>query len=430
MKILVERITNNIPVSWESDKERDEFLESLRDQGQLHAIIVRPLNNVLDGYEVVTGAKRHEAAKLLGWTEMDAEVKSPTDLDAKIMRVHENLHRHNLPWYEAVVLVQQLHELRQEQHGKKEGVGRPKKDEKVWGVRDTASELSLSIGGVSEDLSLARAVATDPSLKNIKDRKTAIKLVRRTAKRMQSETMAAMSEIEIGFDEVFLGDSAEVLSHFPDDTFDVCITDPPWLNFFDPRLTVDERTLPVFKELYRVMKPDSFLYVIVSVDDFVYYGGYDYLDDTGTKQHKRGALEKIGFNIAKTPVFWQKENSLSRRGVRTWEYDRDFEFILVAAKGNPVLARSGNISAFKPFPQVPPAHLIHPNEKPLGLITDILEDCSFKGSVVVDPFGGSGVVASACIVAERRYVTIEREKEFYDGIVARLVKTKERKEAS
>jgi site-specific DNA-methyltransferase (adenine-specific) len=428
MRILVERITNNIPVTWESDKEKDEFLESLRDQGQLHAIIVRPLNNPLDGYEVVTGAKRHEAARLLGWTEIDAEVKEPNDVDAKIMRVHENLHRHNLPWYEAVVLVQQLHELRQQQHGKKEGVGRPKKDEKVWGVRDTASELSLSIGGVSEDLSLARAVAYDPSLKNIKDRKTAIKLVRRTAKRMQSETMAAMAEVEFGSDEIYLGDSAEVLGHFPEETFDVCITDPPWLNFFDPRLTVDERTLPVFKELYRVMKADSFLYVIVSVDDFVYYGGYDYLDDAGNKQHRRGALEKIGFRIAKTPVFWQKENSLSRRGVRTWEYDRDFEFIMVAAKGNPVLARTGNISAFKPFPQVPPAHLIHPNEKPIGLLIDIVEDCSFKGSIIVDPFGGSGVTAAACIKTDRRYVVIERDKNSYDAIAERLTKLREAKE--
>ena len=163
MKIDLTAIQNTIPVSWESDKERDEFLESLKEQGQLHAIIVRPLNNSEFPFDLVTGAKRFEAAKLLGWTELDAEVKEPNDVDAKIMRVHENLHRHNLPWYEAVILVQQLHELRQQQHGKKEGVGRPKKDEKVWGVRETASELSLSIGGVSEDLSLARAVQYDPS---------------------------------------------------------------------------------------------------------------------------------------------------------------------------------------------------------------------------------------------------------------------------
>jgi len=428
MQIPVERIKNNIPVSWESDKERDEFLESLREQGQLHAIIVRPLNNILDGYEVVTGAKRFEAAKLLGWTELDAEVKEPNDVDAKIMRVHENLHRHNLPWYEAVILVQQLHELRQQQHGKKEGVGRPKKDEKVWGVRETASELSLSIGGVSEDLSLARAVQYDPSLKNIKDRKTAIKLVRSAARRMQNETMAAMTDMEVGFNEAYLGDSAEVLSHFPDETFDVCITDPPWLNFFDPSLTVDKRTLPVFEQLWRVLKSDAFLFVIVSVDDFVYYGGYDYLNDAGQKVHRLGALEKLGFKIAKTPVFWQKQNSLSRRGVKSWEYDRDFEFVLVAAKGSPVLARTGNISAFKPFPQVPPAHLIHPNEKPLGLIQDLLEDCCFKGSIVVDPFGGSGVVAAACATSERRYVVIERDKQFYDGIVGRLAKIKASKE--
>ena len=425
MKILLEDITNSIPVSWDDEKERDEFLESLREQGQLHAIIVRPVNNAT-GYEVVTGAKRYEAARLLGWTELDAEVKAPTDLEAKVMRVHENLHRHNLPWYEAVVLVQTLHELRQEQFGKKEGQGRPKKEEKVWGVRDTASELSLSIGGVSEDIALARAVYLDPSLKNIKDKKTAVKLVRAAARRMQGETAAAMSEIEIGVDEVYLGESAEILEKIPNETFDGCITDPPWLNFYDPRLTVDKRTLPVFQQLYRVLKTDAFLFMFVSVDDFVYYGGYDYLDDQGNKTHRGGALEKIGFHIAKTPIFWQKINSLSRRGVKTWEYDRDFETILVAVKGSPVLARTGNLSAIKPFPQVPPAHLIHPNEKPINLIKELLEDCSFQGAFFVDPFGGSGVTAAACSQTGRKFITIERDKQFYDGIVERLAKLKEK----
>lgn len=428
MRILVERITNNIPVTWDDEKERDEFLESLREQGQLHAIIVREKPSILDGYEVVTGAKRYEAAKLLGWTEIDAEVKAPNDIDAKIMRVHENLHRHNLPWYESVILVQQLHELRQEQFGKKEGVGRPKKEEKVWGVRDTASELSLSIGGVSEDLALAKAVVYDPSLRNIKDRKTAIKLVRSAARRLQNETTAAMGDITIAADEVYLGESTEILERIPDETFDACITDPPWLNFYDAALTVDKRTLPVFQQLFRVLKTDAFLYMFVSVDDFVYYGGYDYLDDKGDKSHRRGALEKIGFRVAKTPVFWQKINSLSRRGVKTWEYDRDFETILVAVKGSPVLARTGNLSAIKPFPQVPPVHMIHPNEKPVSIVTDLIEDCTFQGAFIVDPFGGSGVTAASCIKSNRKFITIERDKKFYDGIVARLAKVKAEKE--
>jgi site-specific DNA-methyltransferase (adenine-specific) len=425
VKILIEDITNNIPVTWDDDKERDEFLESLREQGQLHAIIVRQMNNA-SGYEVVTGAKRYEAARLLGWTELDAEVKAPSDVDAKIMRVHENLHRHNLPWYEAVVLVQQLHELRQEQHGGQNKVGRPKKDEKVWGVRDTASELSLSIGGVSEDIALARAVYLDPSLKNIKDKKTAVKLVRAAARRLQGETTAAMSEIEIGINEVYLGESAEILEKIPDETFDGCITDPPWLNFYDPNLTVDKRTLPVFQQLYRVLKTDAFLFMFVSVDDFVYYGGYDYLDDKGNKTHRGGVLERIGFHIAKTPIFWQKINSLSRRGVKTWEYDRDFETILIAVKGSPVLARTGNLSAIKPFPQVPPSHLIHPNEKPVNLIVELLEDCSFQGAFFIDPFGGSGVTAAACVKTGRKFITIERDKQYYDGIVGRLAKQKEK----
>jgi site-specific DNA-methyltransferase (adenine-specific) len=249
--------------------------------------------------------------------------------------------------------------------------------------------------------------------------------VRLAAKRMEAEILAGVTDIETEVNSVYLGDSATVLSAFPDYTFDCCITDPPWLNFYDASLTVDARTLPVFQQLFRVLKVDAIMYVIVSMDDFIYYGGYDYLDDKGEPRHRMGALEKIGFRIAKTPVFWKKGNALSRRGVKSWEYDRDFETILVAAKGSPVLTRGGRFSAFKEFDAVPPARLIHKNEKPVGLIEDLLQDCSFENSLVVDPFGGSGVTAEACMRLGRKYVVCERDKTSYDAIVKRIAKVKE-----
>lgn len=411
MKIPLTSIDSEFTVNAQ-EPEFIEFVESIKEQGLMHPITVRQ-SNTFGRYQLITGAKRLEAGKILGWPEIDAEVKEATDKEAMIMRVHENLHRHNLPWHEQVVLVEQLHSLRQEQFGKPSG-GRPKStgDGKGWGIRDTAQELGIAIGPLSEDLNLARAVAFDPALKNVKDKKTAVRLVKLQAQRIQSENEAGLP-ISIEANQAFLGDSASILKQFPSLTFDGCISDPPWIKFFDPKYRIDERTLPVLKEVFRVLKYNTMMYLFIGFDDLVYYAGYDQYQQDGTLLHIKGELEKIGFSVAKTPIFWKKGKALSRRGVKAWEYDRDFEVILVAAKGTPVLTSSTRKSAIKEFDAVPPVSLIHPNEKPVKLIEDILADCSYEGNLILDPFAGSFVTAKACKNMKRRFIVCERDQEAY-----------------
>jgi len=49
---------------------------------------------------------------------------------------------------------------------------------------------------------------------------------------------------------------------------------------------------------------------------------------------------------------------------------------------------------------------------------------SRKGDVVLDPFAGSGTTGIACVFSERNYILIEREKEYYDIMEARIKKAK------
>lgn len=407
------------------EEQLQGMADSIKEVGLNHKPIVRLANDLANTYYVVAGEKRILAVKRLGWTEIDVEVRDVTETEGKILRLHENLRRFNLPWYEQVVLVEQLHILRQSEHGVATR-GRPEKDtQKVgWTVRDTANELQMGIGNLSEDLNLARALHLDQTLANVKDKKTAIKLIRNAVSRHVSEVEAGLptnkSELD---DQILFGDSTSILKQIPASSIDHCITDPPWINFFEAKLTLDERTLPVFRELYRVLKYNSFLYIFCGLDDYDYYVGHDEPDPanpSGERIHIKGQLEKIGFSVANTPIIWQKINSLSRRGVRSWEYDRDFEFVIVAAKGSPTLASSRRLSGIKSFKIVHPSQMIHANEKPIELVEDILTDCSYDGNLIIDPFAGSGVLGMACKKTKRRFVLIERDKQAYDAIVKRL----------
>jgi site-specific DNA-methyltransferase (adenine-specific) len=64
--------------------------------------------------------------------------------------------------------------------------------------------------------------------------------------------------------------------------------------------------------------------------------------------------------------------------------------------------------------------MIHPNEKPVELIKEILNDCSYPGNIILDTFGGSGVLGQACKETDRKYLIMERDRATYEKIVRRL----------
>lgn len=443
MKIPINIIVIPEPTEHVDEEQLQELAESIREQGMSHKIIVRQPNDsqghslssepctgcndplgcrLLGTYILVSGEKRLLAHMKLGLVEIEAELRDVDEKKAKEIRLHENLKRFNLPWWEQVILVEELHKLRQQEHGPAPS-GRPSKAEGKtgWSIRDTAEELGMGVGSLSEDLTLARAIRSDSSLMKVTDKKTAVRLVRIAATRLQAEHDAALpSSIEGNL--IFFGDSASVLSQLPANSIDHCITDPPWIKFFDASLRIDERTLPVFKELYRVLKHGAFLYLFCGLDDYAYYSGVNVPnpDNPNETLHQRGELEKIGFQVSNTPVIWQKENALSRRGVRAWEYDRDFEFIIVAVKGSPALTTSRRLSGIKPFPIVPPPKMIHPNEKPISILEDIITDCSYEGNIIIDPFAGSGALGEACKKNKRKYILCERDQKAYEKIKTRL----------
>jgi DNA modification methylase len=401
------------------ESEVGNIAESLKEQGQLHPIAVHQMNGC---YTLITGRKRLVAAKRLEWTDIEVNVHENLSLhQQEEIAIHENLKRYNLPWYEIAEMTLKLHDLKQSIHGKppEQGGGHQKVG---WSVRDTTALLDQALGKTSQDLNLARAVRQDPSLSKVKDRRTALRLVQITVKRMDDEEMAGASDYGMKMNQLFCSDSAVALKHFPDNTFHVCITDPPWLRFFDSSLRLDERTLPVFRELFRVMRYDSFLYVFAGMDDYHYYAGRTEPDVEHPSEVRRisGELEKIGFRVAKTPLFWRKLKSLSRRGVTAWEHGRDFEFILLAVKGNPVLKGSTQDTSFFDVDAVPPVKLIHPNEKPVALIKKLLEECSHEGNAVIDPFAGSFVVADAAKQMKRPFIAIDRDQESYSKGCKRL----------
>lgn len=61
----------------------------------------------------------------------------------------------------------------------------------------------------------------------------------------------------------------------------------------------------------------------------------------------------------------------------------------------------------------------HPTQKPLPLLTRIILASTEKGAWILDPFSGSGTTGIAANLFNRRFLGIEKEKEFLDLSVCR-----------
>jgi DNA modification methylase len=66
--------------------------------------------------------------------------------------------------------------------------------------------------------------------------------------------------------------------------------------------------------------------------------------------------------------------------------------------------------------------LNHPTQKPLGLITDLINKHSNPGDVVLDTFAGSGTTGHSCILTGREFIMIEKDPEYFKILEERMKK--------
>ena len=88
----------NRPYKVQDNEEMDALAESIKAHGVVSPIIVRPLENATDEYEIISGHRRVMASRKAGITEVPALIVSLDRDAAAIVLVDSNLHReHILP---------------------------------------------------------------------------------------------------------------------------------------------------------------------------------------------------------------------------------------------------------------------------------------------------------------------------------------------
>ncbi len=219
-----------------------------------------------------------------------------------------------------------------------------------------------------------------------------------------------------------LGDARELV-HTIEGSIDCIITDPPYGVAFQSGFAKTESG----KKLTREIANDDDLEGALALWYEVVNGLLPKMAEhceiyvfTGTKVYAewRDAVDLMwpGEVSYKNTLVWDK--GWPGLGDLEANWANSFELILYAKRGNrPLKSRRSSVLTFD---RMATSKHIHPTEKPVELLVELLEQSTSRGDLVVDPFGGSGSTMAACQRTGRRGISFEVDPEHYERAKSRL----------
>lgn len=219
--------------------------------------------------------------------------------------------------------------------------------------------------------------------------------------------------IETPRNTIIQGDCLSILPQLPANSIDFVLTDPPYLARYVSR---DGRSVPnddndawlkpAFKEMFRVLRRDSFA---------VSFYGWPHVD------RFMQAWREAGFRIVGHLVFPKRYTS-SQRYLR---YQHECAYLL--AKGNPPVPET-TISDVIDWTYT--GNKLHPTQKSIHVLMPLIETFTNPGQLVLDPFAGSGSTCAAAHRTGRNYLGIELDLIHHKTATDRLAKVENLRRAA
>jgi site-specific DNA-methyltransferase (adenine-specific) len=322
----------------------------------------------------------------------------------RMLEMIENKFRKDLTWEESVELDELIHKTQTDKHGQKISTA---KDAPGWTQQDTAKLLQVSTGSIAESLKLARAIKSTPEIKQCKNANEAKaflkKLERIEANRAKVESIKGEDATKEGreillalADSYEIKDAIEAISTLQPDTFDLIEIDPPYAIDYDT-MVVERGNAETFG--YVEVEKDNYLTFmdnVIKVCVPVMKEGSWLILWHGVQwsQQLKAVLEANGLSPYVVPGIWNKSdgNCITQQPGRSLA--NAYETFFYASKGKPDIKKRGRLNVFT-YKGVPVAHRVHPTERPLALMEDLLETFTGAGSKILVPFAGSGITLMA-----------------------------------
>ncbi|WP_022935203.1 DNA (cytosine-5-)-methyltransferase [Mesomycoplasma moatsii] len=128
-------------------------------------------------------------------------------------------------------------------------------------------------------------------------------------------------------------------------------------------------------------------------------------------------LKENGTTV-KDILIWKKTNPMPRNVERRYVQDLEFAIWSVKNKSKWVFNKPANKPYLRSIFEYPVVsgkeRTMHPTQKSLKLMEDIIKIHTNPNDIIIDPFMGSGTTGVACIKNKRFFIGIEKEKNYFN----------------
>lgn len=214
-------------------------------------------------------------------------------------------------------------------------------------------------------------------------------------------------------------DCLEGMKELPDNSVDLVVTDPPYLIKYKTNHRNDKKhdfcseienddnpelIQEYIKECYRIMKPNTAMYIFCSPDKVEFF-----------------KIELQKYFKVKNMIIWVKNNWTA--GDLTAQFGKQYEIIFLVNKGRKKF-NGKRLTDVWNFNRVSGNKQLHQNEKPLELIKQCIIKHSDEQELVFDGFMGSGTTALASLETNRNFIGYELSEKYYETAVRRIQSAK------
>lgn len=430
--LTVERSQISVGARFREDYgDISDLANSMKQEGIIQPLAVKhdPENC---GFILLAGGRRMKAAEKAGISEIPVRVYPADISDTQMLLIElcENVYRKDMTWLEQTRLRKKIHELGIATEGRKVSTA---VDAKGWSQQKTADMTGVNQRMISAELQLADAVEAFPILQQAKTRDEALKMMKKLsetmirgelAKRIQDKTAATPMEKQLDqlCSRYIVADFFDLAKQLPDNSIDFCEIDPPYAidlmglkkkqdisqyneetyNEVDQQdyLHFIDRTV---RECYRVMTESSWLVMWFAIEPWI--------------EDIYMILSKAGFATRRLTGMWVKETGQTMNPAM--HLANQYEPFFYARKGNANIMKQGRGNVFQ-YKAVPPTKKIHPTERPIELIQEVISTFCWEGSRILVPFLGSGNTLLAASNLGLTAFGADLSQEYKDSFVVRV----------
>jgi len=414
-----------------------ELASSIEKLGLIQPIAVKECEG---GYELLAGGRRLSAIKSLGRDVINAVIYEEKEfinaLKGREIELEENLQREDLTWQEEVSLKREILRLKQDLYGQK-GSGF---SESGVSERSLAEALGVSKTNLARDIRLAEAMDVLPIIKAAKTKSEALNLLVAAGKQMaieeaatslrRTEAREGISALKAKLDNSFIvKDVFEGMKDTSSSIISLLEVDPPFgINLKDMRklehrianinlseyneVRADEY-MPfmkkLFRECYRVLESDGWM--------LVWFGPEPWFEPIYS------AIIEAGFICRRIPLIWSKTGQSGQTMQPDLYLANDYEMVFYARKTNSAsLNKKGRSNVFS-YPKVSVAGKVHPTEKPIELMMELIETFVLPSpdKVVMSPFAGSGNTLLAAANLGMSAIGFDLEQSYKNGFSSKIL---------